>query len=138
MAKYLDQPGLVILWAKIKGLIPPEGTLVTQTDLVQALSDYVTTTDFESAVAELEKKINTEVSKVFTFKGSVATFDDLPSSDQQVGDVYNIEQDDPDEGILAGDNVVWTGDSWDKLAGTVDLSAYATKEELNTKVTQDI
>lgn len=137
MAKFLDQAGLAILWAQIKGLIP-EGTFVTETELVQILSSYVTTNTLNETVEELEKQIAEEASKVFTFKGSVATYNDLPTENQEVGDVYNIEQANPDEGILAGDNVVWTGNSWDKLAGSVDLSAYATKEELNTKVTQDI
>lgn len=127
MAKFLDQAGLAILWAQIKGLIP-EGTIVTETELVQILSNYVTTNTLNTTVEELEQKIAEEASKVFTFKGSVTTYDDLPTENQEIGDVYNIEQADPDEGILAGDNVVWTGDSWDKLAGSVDLSAYATKE----------
>ena len=33
--------------------------------------------------------------------------------------------------INSGDNVAWTGEVWDKLAGTIDLSAYATKEEVS-------
>lgn len=33
--------------------------------------------------------------------------------------------------INAGDNVAWTGSEWDKLAGTIDLSNYATKEEVS-------
>lgn len=127
MAKFLDQAGLAILWAQIKGLIP-EGTIVTETELVQILSKYVTTNTLNETVEALEQKIAEEASKVFTFKGSVTTYDDLPTENREIGDVYNIEQADPDEGILAGDNVVWTGDSWDKLAGSVDLSAYATKE----------
>ena len=32
--------------------------------------------------------------------------------------------------IRSGDNVVWTENGWDVLAGTVDLSDYVTKEEL--------
>lgn len=127
MAKFLDQAGLAILWAQIKGLIP-KGTIVTETELVQILSKYVTTNTLNETVEALEQKIAEEASKVFTFKGSVTTYDDLPTENREIGDVYNIEQADPDEGILAGDNVVWTGDSWDKLAGSVDLSAYATKE----------
>lgn len=127
MAKFLDQAGLVTLWAQIKGLLP-EGTIVTETSLVETLSNYVTTKTLNTTVEELEKMITEEASKVFTFKGSVSTYADLPTENQQIGDVYNIETADPDEGILAGDNVVWTGDTWDKLAGTIDLSAYATKE----------
>lgn len=32
--------------------------------------------------------------------------------------------------INAGDNVAWTGSEWDRLAGTIDLSGYVTREEL--------
>lgn len=38
--------------------------------------------------------------------------------------------------INAGDNVIWNGDSWDVLAGTVDLSQYALKTEMPTKLSQ--
>ena len=48
----------------------------------------------------------------------------LPSSDQQVGDVWNVESD--------GHNYAWTGTEWDRLAGTVDLTNYVT---LNTAQT---
>ena len=34
--------------------------------------------------------------------------------------------------INAGDNVAWTGNGWDVLAGTTDLSAYATKDYVDT------
>lgn len=34
--------------------------------------------------------------------------------------------------INAGDNVAWTGSGWDLLSGTVDLSAYATKDYVDT------
>lgn len=125
MAKYLDQAGLATLWAKIKAFVP-EGA-VSDTELVGILTNYVTTNVLDEKVSALESQISAEVSKVFTFKGSVATYAELPSTDQAVGDVYNIEQADAEHGILAGDNVVWTSDSWDKLAGTIDLSAYVTK-----------
>ena len=55
MAKFLDQAGLAILWAQIKGLIP-EGTIVTETELVEILSKYVTTNTLNETVEELEQK----------------------------------------------------------------------------------
>lgn len=36
--------------------------------------------------------------------------------------------------VEAGDNVAWTGTEWDVLAGTVDLSGYATKEDVNIRL----
>lgn len=69
---------------------------------------------------------------VYKYKGSVETYADLPTSGQQVGDVYNIKQADPDHNIEAGDNVAWDGEKWDILAGDTDLSGYAQLNAANT------
>lgn len=69
---------------------------------------------------------------VYKYKGSVETYADLPTSDQQVGDVWNVETADPDHGIKAGDNVVWDGAQWDILGGNHDLSGYAQLNSANT------
>jgi len=71
------------------------------------------------------------VSSVYKYKGSVATVDDLPASGNTEGDVYNVE--------ATGDNYAWVAPDpedpedeghWDKLAGTVDLSAYSTTAQI--------
>lgn len=36
------------------------------------------------------------------------------------------------ESIQSGDNVVWTEDGWDKLSASVDLSKYATKDDISS------
>ena len=72
---------------------------------------------------ETDNAIASAVSSVYKYKGSVATYNDLPSSDLTIGDVYNVED--------TGDNYAWTGTDWDKLSGTVDLSGYYTKTETN-------
>lgn len=69
---------------------------------------------------------------VYKYKGSVETYADLPTSAQQVGDVYNVKQADPDHNIEAGDNVAWDGTTWDILAGDTDLSGYAQLNSANT------
>lgn len=69
---------------------------------------------------------------VYKYKGSVETYADLPTSGQQVGDVYNVKQADPDHNIEAGDNVAWNGENWDILAGDTDLSGYAQLNAANT------
>lgn len=69
---------------------------------------------------------------VYKYKGSVETYADLPTSGQQVGDVYNVKQADPDHNIEAGDNVAWDGTTWDILAGDTDLSSYAQLNSANT------
>ena len=69
---------------------------------------------------------------VYKYKGSVETYADLPTSGQQVGDVYNVKQADHDHNIEAGDNVAWDGEKWDILAGDTDLSGYAQLNSTNT------
>lgn len=72
------------------------------------------------------------------YRGSVASFSVLPTSGQSVGDMYNIKAaggtDANGTAIRAGDNVVWNGSGWDDQAGTVDLSNYYTKSEVNGAV----
>lgn len=72
------------------------------------------------------------------YRGSVASFSALPTSGQSVGDMYNIKAaggtDANGTVIRAGDNVVWNGSGWDDQAGTVDLSNYYTKSEVNKAV----
>lgn len=72
------------------------------------------------------------------YRGSVASFSALPASGQSVGDMYNIKAaggtDANGTAIRAGDNVVWNGSGWDDQAGTVDLSNYYTKGEMNGAV----
>jgi hypothetical protein len=69
---------------------------------------------------------------VYKYKGAVETYADLPTSAQQVGDVYNVKQADPDHNIEVGDNVAWDGTTWDILAGDTDLSGYAQLNSANT------
>ena len=70
-----------------------------------------------------------DISSVYKYKGSVASYALLPTTDQEVGDVYNVEAADATNGINAGDNVAWNGTAWDVLAGTVDLSGYVQAED---------
>ena len=60
---------------------------------------------------------------VYKYKGSVATYEDLPN-DAENGDVYNVEAD--------GKNYAWSEDeeAWDDLGGVVDLSGYVQKTDI--------
>ena len=77
-----------------------------------------------------KKEINNLISSVYKFKGSVAIYNDLPSSDQIVGDVYNVESD--------GSNYAWDGTNWDKLGGDIDLSEYQALITNNNKISSDL
>lgn len=71
-------------------------------------------------------EVDAKVASVYKFKGNVADFAALPSTGQVAGDVYNCTD--------TGDNYAWTGTDWDKLAGTVDLTAYAKTTEVTQAV----
>lgn len=68
------------------------------------------------------QEIKNSLGSVYKFKGSVNTFDDLPTVGNEVGDVYNI--------IDTDKNYAWDGEKWDDIGGTVDLSDYALKTEI--------
>ena len=77
--------------------------------------------------AEEAQRIRETLSGIYTFKGSVDTFKDLPSN-AEVGDVYDVREDNA--------NYAWTGDQWDSLGSVLDLSGYATKSEIPTTANQ--
>lgn len=104
--------------------------------LVSGLESDVETLQTSKADASsvyTKTEIDGKLSGVYHYKGSVAKYSDLPT-DASSGDVYNIEAADKAHGIKAGDNVAWNGTAWDVLAGTVDLSGYATTTALDGKV----
>lgn len=77
-----------------------------------------------TSAAKAEKAAQ-KLSNVFSYKGSVATYDDLPT-DANARDVWNVQKADATQGINAGDNVAWTGEEWTVLGNTYDMSGYAT------------
>ena len=101
----------------------------TTTDLTEKINTVATDLAGHEADYNNPHKVTAEqlgLTTVYQYKGSVATYADLPTTGQKVGDVWNIETADPDHGIKAGDNVAWDGTQWDILGGNHDLSGYAT------------
>ena len=79
----------------------------------------------------LMNEINTVAGKlagVYTFRGSKETFAELPEEGMIAGDVWNVNE---KVGYHpGGTNWAWTGEAWDALAGSIDLSAYSTTSEV--------
>lgn len=90
--------------------------------IVQVQGDYVKTETFEA----YQQEMNSKIASVYHVKGSVANYNSLPLYNRSVGDVWNL--------LDTGANYVWTDSGWDKLSETIDLSGYATKEELKSAV----
>lgn len=96
----------------------------------QDKGDYATNevvqAEFESYDKTIKAYVDSKLTAVYTYKGSVANEQALPAQDQTVGDVYNVED--------TGKNVAWDGEKWDELGATVDLSAYAKTEDVNAQL----
>lgn len=56
------------------------------------------------------------LSNAYKYKGSVETYEDLPTSVES-GDVYNVVKGDKEQGIADGANFAWDGTKWDNLGG---------------------
>lgn len=65
------------------------------------------------------QKVASGIGTAIFYAGSVATENDLPSS-PEVGALYNIESD--SSYGSAGMNVAWTGEKWDSMGPTINLS----------------
>lgn len=68
---------------------------------------------------------------VYNYKGSVADYASLPTNAVK-GDVYNVVA--ANGNIPAGTNYAWNGTEWDALGGSVDLSGYYTKTEVDLAI----
>lgn len=107
-------------------------TATAKSGTTQAISGSLTTSTVSSNGAGLtiasdvksyvDSAVNTSLSSVLKYKGSCA-YAELPE-EPVTGDVWNVT--DAHDNVPAGTNYAWNGESWDALAGSVDLSPYLT------------
>lgn len=93
--------------------------------VAQIPGEYVKSTVFE----EFKSDIYSKITAVYRFKGTVDNYDALPTTNNEIGDVYNLQD--------TGANYAWTVLGWDKLSETVDLSSYAlqaTVDDLSKRI----
>lgn len=119
-------------WYKLATKADIDGTTTALTERINTVANNLATheADFSNPHKVTAEQLG--LTTVYQYKGSVATYADLPTTGQKVGDVWNVETADPDHGIKAGDNVAWNGTKWDVLAGNHDLSGYAQLNAANT------
>ena len=118
-------------WYKLATKADIDGTTTTLTERIDTVANNLATheADFNNPHKVTAEQLG--LTTVYQYKGSVATYADLPTTGQKVGDVWNVETADPDHGINAGDNVAWDGAQWDILGGNHDLSGYARLNSAN-------
>lgn len=119
-------------WYKLATKADIDGTTTTLTKRIDTVANNLAKheADFNNPHKVTAEQLG--LTKVYQYNGSVATYADLPTTGQKVGDVWNVETADPDHGIKAGDNVAWDGAQWDILGGNHDLSGYAQLNSANT------
>lgn len=112
-----------------------DAAAATSVDIINNLTSDRTDAALSAAQGKaLMTQINTVAGKltaIYTYKGSVATYDALPT-DATVGDVYNVEA--AYNNYPAGTNYAYTAEGWDALGGSVDLSAYYTGEQVDATI----
>lgn len=130
-----SDPATVSSWSEWYKLATKADIDGTTTYLTKKITTVENNLDTHKADFDNPHKVTAEqlgLTTVYQYKGSVATYADLPTTGQKIGDVYNVETADPDHGIRAGDNVAWDGAQWDILGGNHDLSGYAQLNAANT------
>lgn len=130
-----SDPATVSSWSEWYKLATKADIDGTTTDLTEKITTVANNLATHEADFSNPHKVTAEqlgLTAVYQYKGSVATYADLPTTGQKVGDVWNVETADPDHGIKAGDNVAWDGAQWDILGGNHDLSGYAQLNSSNT------
>ena len=96
--------------------------------------------------AEVDNKIDSAISGVYVFKGSV-NFAELPTEGLKVGHTYNIKDaftttsgfvEGTGKEYPAGTNVAYTEAGWDCLAGIYDFSEFMLKSDLTDITSEEI
>lgn len=81
--------------------------------------------------AEQAAAIVAVLGTVMTYKGSVASYADLPSSGNTTGDVWNV--------LDTGKNYAWAGSAWDDFGGAITVSIAACSDvSLTTPATGEV
>lgn len=84
------------------------------------------------ALKTLIDDLKASVAAALDYKGTVDSYDQLPSSGNKKGDVWNVVA--AHGTTPAGTNYAWDGAKWDPLGGTIDLSGYYTKSQVDDAI----
>ncbi|MBR0428198.1 MAG: hypothetical protein IJK18_08390 [Clostridia bacterium] len=75
---------------------------------------------------EYKRKLDA-VKKIYTFKGSVSTYNDLSSiTEKEVGDVWNI--------LDTGDNYSWNGEEWTEVGIDTDFADLENSQVIQSSI----
>lgn len=90
-----------------------------------AYADLTGLPTIPTAVAQMSDAANyalkSDLASVYKYKGSKATFAELPTTDNVVGDVWDVAEN-------GGTNYAWTGTEWDALGQSFTLETITNAE----------
>lgn len=81
------------------------------------------------ALKTLVDELKASVAAALDYKGTKDTYEELPAEGNKKGDVWNVVG--AHGTTPAGTNYAWDGAAWDPLGGTIDLSGYYTKSQVD-------
>lgn len=84
------------------------------------------------ALKTLIDDLKASVAAALDYKGTKDTYDALPTEGNKKGDVWNVVA--AHGTTPAGTNYAWDGAKWDPLGGTIDLSGYYTKSQVDNAI----
>jgi predicted pyridoxine 5'-phosphate oxidase superfamily flavin-nucleotide-binding protein len=84
------------------------------------------------ALKTLIDDLKASVAAALDYKGTKDTYDALPTEGNKKGDVWNVVA--AHGTTPAGTNYAWDGTQWDPLGGTVDLSGYYTRTQVDDAI----
>lgn len=111
----VTEAGLIKLGGTFK--VGEDGTVDVDKDKVG--SHEVAWSDITGKPQLAEKS---DLVSVYRYKGSVEAYDNLPTQDREVGDVYDVKS--------TGMNYAWTGTEWDALGQSFEITSI-TDDQIN-------
>lgn len=75
---------------------------------------------WDNITGKPELALKSDITNIYTYKGSVTDYDALPTEDNSVGDVWDVAD--------TGMNYGWTGTGWDALGTTFDIESITNAE----------
>lgn len=97
-------------------------TNTTYNDATQGTHGLMSTADkkkLDAFGAASTYALKSDITAMYRYKGSVASYDKLPTSDQTIGDVYDVGN---------GMNYAWNGEKWDGLGQVFTIDAIQNTE----------
>lgn len=126
---YLDKDGLIFLWEKTKSHMMSkvdkvEGKGLSSNDFTSAdkakLDSLPEKINWEDIAGKPDVALKSDISTVYRYKGSKPNFESLPSTGNEVGDIWDTED--------TNMNYAWNGEKWDPLGQVFQIRAITNEE----------